>query len=110
MITAHRRAVTSGLKMDTTFRVRYRATQENGTTTALLVEDHGGAFYLFSDDRLQLRFDQATWWPRMSSLLERAHSPWLPVEGEEQIPLGELPSYIASLKCLSQPDGNGAAR
>jgi hypothetical protein len=89
--------------MDTTFRVRYRATQANGNTTALLVEDRGGALYLFSDDRLQLRFDQATWWPRMSTLLERSQSPWLPVECEEQIPLGELPSYVASLARISQP-------
>jgi hypothetical protein len=90
--------------MDTTFRVRYRATQANGNTTALLVEDRGGALYLFSDDRLQLRFNQTTWWPRMSTLLERSQSPWLLVECEEQIPLGELPSYIASLARISQPD------
>jgi hypothetical protein len=97
-----------GWNMDTTFRVRYRATQENGVTTALLVEDRGGAFYLFSDDRLQLRFDQATWWPRVSTLLERTQSPWLPVECDEQISLGELPSYIASLARISQPGCKGA--
>lgn len=89
--------------MDATFRVRYRATQENGVTTALLVEDRGGAYYLFSGDRLQLRFDQATWWPRMSTLLERTQGPWQPVEGDEQVHLGELPSYIASLARMSQP-------
>lgn len=81
--------------MDTTFRVRYRATQPNGTSAALLVEDRGGSLYLFSDGRLQLRFEPEVWSQRAAAILARTRSPWLPVEGDVQLPLDALPSYAS---------------
>jgi hypothetical protein len=84
--------------MDTTFRVRYQATQSNGTGAALLVEDRCGSLYLFSDGQLQLRFDRESWSERVDTILERAQSPWLPVEGDTRLPLAALPTYAASVR------------
>jgi hypothetical protein len=83
--------------MDTVFRVRYRATHANGAGAALLVEDRCGSLYLFSDGQLQLRFDPESWSERVDTILARARSPWLPVEGNTQLPLASLPTYAASL-------------
>jgi len=83
--------------MDTTFRVRYQATQANGTGAALLVEDRCGSLYLFSDGQLQLRFESEVWSQRVDTILARARSPWQPVEGDTQLSLAALPAYAASL-------------
>lgn len=91
--------------MDTTFRVRYQSTQANGASAALLVEDRCGSFYLFSDGQLQLRFEPEVWSRRVDTILARARSPWLPVEGDTQFSLAALPTYVASL-----PDGHRQAR
>ena len=95
--------------MDTTYRVRYRATEANGAIAALVVEDHSGNFYLFSGGRLQVRFNREAWLPRVDALLERARYQWLPVEGDAQIPLAELPSYIANLAPHPYSGGDAAA-
>ena len=84
--------------MDTTFRVRYQATQPNGASAALLVEDRRGSLYLFSDGRLQLRFEPEVWSQRAATILARAQSPWLPVESETQLSLDALPTYAASVQ------------
>lgn len=83
--------------MDAAYRVRYQAIQGDGATAALVVEDPGGSLYLFSGGKLQLRFDQESWSRRVSNLLDRGSYAWLPVEGDARVPLGELPTYLASL-------------
>ena len=90
--------------MDTTFRVRYRGTQADGTIAALMVEGRSGSFYLFSGGRLQLKFDRAHWSPRVDGLLERAGYRWVPIECDEQVPLDGLPAYIDALQAAHRPD------
>lgn len=94
--------------MGTTYRVRYRATQANGETSALLVEDRGGSLYLFSGGRLQLRFEQATWQPRVEALLARGRYRWLPVEGDADLPLDALHAYAADRQYAPQPEPQAA--
>ena len=94
--------------MDTTFRVRFQATQANGDIAALVVEDRGGSYYLFSGGRLQVRFDREAWTPRVGELLQRASFSWLPVECDAQLPLAELATYIARQQAPRQPAGSAA--
>lgn len=94
--------------MDTTFRVRYRATQENGDIAALVIEDRGGSYYLYSGGLLQVRFKREAWTPRVGEILRRGSYSWLPIECEAQVPLAELPAYIANLRDSGQHEGSAS--
>ena len=94
--------------MDTTFRARYRATHENGDIAALVVEDRGGSYYLYSGGLLQVRFKREVWTPRVGEILKRASYCWLPVECDAQVPLAELPTYIANLQASHRRESSAA--
>ena len=66
--------------MDTTFRIRYRAYNAAGASSALVVEDREGVVYLFSGGRLQLRLNPLTGWQRMNGYMERAHYSVQPID------------------------------
>ena len=83
--------------MDTGFRIRYRAQQDNGTSSALVVEDREGVFYLFSRGQLQVRFSSLAVWQRVCTCLARARYTCYAVEGDDLHPLEALPTLEGGL-------------
>ncbi len=76
--------------MDNVYRVRYRAYSPESDKQRLFIEDTEGAFYLFSDGRLQCRLDPQIWWPRISAFMEQARYTYNPVENDRLFSLDGL--------------------